>query len=402
MIELYNDRLKKHFQQNIKYLTLVFNDFFVLAIIFLLGGFLFWYANALKSMPQNLWYYPLIVAVIAGIPLIIGSLVSLLKTADSYYLFTEDQAIKGYLNRAKRYSMLVPLIVIALIMGLLFPFATAKVDISLLNFAGMILGLVVAKYNQFNNQARNFYIFDGFKISHNILVLIQFLELVVTAFIGYPVFLVLEVVWLVILSKNPGQLFMWNDAIDVEEKRQEVVNGIFSLFTDIKDRPIKIKRRKYLDFLLSNKPGQNPDFYLFMRSMLRNPDSLGLVVRMTAFGILLTLIINQALWVAILDALVLFLTLYQLLPLYQQYQQNMMYKILPIDNKNKIKAFQQVVGRVMIVEAVILTVIAIIISSTKLLTLEYFAGVWVALIFLIIGYLPAKVRQLENPNRKRR
>ncbi|WP_304231012.1 ABC transporter permease, partial [Lactobacillus kitasatonis] len=55
MRELAKKRLNENLRQSVKYLTLVFNDFFILALIFLVGALMFWYAEAMKTMPTNLW-----------------------------------------------------------------------------------------------------------------------------------------------------------------------------------------------------------------------------------------------------------------------------------------------------------------------------------------------------------
>ena len=54
MRELANRRLSENLKQSVKYLTLVFNDFFILALIFLFGALMFWYAQAMRVIPNNL------------------------------------------------------------------------------------------------------------------------------------------------------------------------------------------------------------------------------------------------------------------------------------------------------------------------------------------------------------
>ena len=51
MRELAKKRLQGNFQQSAKYLALVFNDFFVLALIFIFGAVMFWYAQVMKVLP---------------------------------------------------------------------------------------------------------------------------------------------------------------------------------------------------------------------------------------------------------------------------------------------------------------------------------------------------------------
>ena len=57
MVELAKKRLEENIKKNLRYLRLVFNDFFVLALIFLFGGFMYWYAQNLPKIPANLWAY---------------------------------------------------------------------------------------------------------------------------------------------------------------------------------------------------------------------------------------------------------------------------------------------------------------------------------------------------------
>lgn len=57
-------RLNENFKQSVKYLTLVFNDFFILALIFLFGALMFWYAQSMKIMPSNLWFYKPLVGIL--------------------------------------------------------------------------------------------------------------------------------------------------------------------------------------------------------------------------------------------------------------------------------------------------------------------------------------------------
>ena len=62
MRELAKKRLQSNFQQSAKYLALVFNDFFVLALIFIFGAVMFWYAQVMKVLPVKAWYYPLVLS----------------------------------------------------------------------------------------------------------------------------------------------------------------------------------------------------------------------------------------------------------------------------------------------------------------------------------------------------
>jgi ABC-2 type transport system permease protein len=96
MRNLAQKRLKKNFQQSLKYLVLVFNDFFVLALIFLFGALMFWYAQSMKVMPENLWFYRPIVGAVLSLTIFIGKLVTLIQPADLQFLLPQDENMFHY------------------------------------------------------------------------------------------------------------------------------------------------------------------------------------------------------------------------------------------------------------------------------------------------------------------
>ena len=139
MRELANRRLSENLKQSVKYLTLVFNDFFILALIFLFGALMFWYAQAMRVIPNNLWFYKPLVGFIMWLPLLAGRLVTLLKEADMQFLFTQDEQMGEYLKPMIRYSMVLPTILIVLLGGILFPFATVKAGIPVWSYVILII-----------------------------------------------------------------------------------------------------------------------------------------------------------------------------------------------------------------------------------------------------------------------
>lgn len=66
---------------------LVFNDFFIIALIFMFGALMFWYAQSMKTMPANLWFYKSIVGAILWLPLLAGHLVTLVKKKPIYNFY---------------------------------------------------------------------------------------------------------------------------------------------------------------------------------------------------------------------------------------------------------------------------------------------------------------------------
>ncbi len=95
---------------------------------------MFWYAKIMKVLPAGKWYYPLILAGILWIASLPGKLVTLFQEADRQFLFTQDDAVKDYLDEMRGYSRLLPAILIGITAAILYPFASLKVGLNGSNY----------------------------------------------------------------------------------------------------------------------------------------------------------------------------------------------------------------------------------------------------------------------------
>ena len=145
MRELAKKRLQGNFQQSAKYLALVFNDFFVLALIFIFGAVMFWYAQVMKVLPVKAWYYPLVLSALLWLAYLPGKLVTLLQTADRQFLLATDDRLDDYLAPMRYYSLVLPALLLALAGGIMYPFASLKMGLSNLNYFSLVLALFFAK-----------------------------------------------------------------------------------------------------------------------------------------------------------------------------------------------------------------------------------------------------------------
>ncbi|WEV50575.1 ABC transporter permease [Lactobacillus sp. ESL0731] len=331
-------RLQHNLRQSLKYLMLVFNDFFILALIFLFGALMYWYAQSMKTIPQGLWFYRPLVAVLLWLPLLTGNLVTLLQHADLQFLLPQDEQMNLYLSPLVKYSMVLPTLLIALLAGILFPFATIKAGLAPVSYWEFAIVVWLGKILQLKITQQNLYF--GRKIS---LVLVNLALLIVLCLaIMQPVLIRLLLVLLVagVIAMHffleRKTLFDWRYAVALEEKRKNRVYTAFSMFTDVKEKQVTIKRRKYLDFLLPRSlKSENPNRFLYRRSLLRNPENLNLLVRMTAFAILISWLVQNWAWALGLSCLVIFLTAYQLLPMADEFDNNIMYRVAPILRQNR-------------------------------------------------------------------
>lgn len=398
MNKLAKQRLNENFKQSIKYLTLVFNDFFILALIFLFGALMFWYAQSMKTIPANLWFYKPLVGFILWLPLLTGKLVTLIKRADMQFLFTQDEEMNEYLKPMLHYSLLLPTILILLLAGILFPFAVIKAGFNLVSYLFLVLAIWLMKVIELELAKNNLYF--GQKIT-NLSQNISALILVILA-TYLPIYLFVVALFLAIFfafdkKKNRKKAFDWRYAVASEKARKDRVYAIFSMFTDVEEKQVTIRRRKYLDFLLPKTLAkENPNRFLYRRSLLRNPDYLNLLVRMTVFAILISWLVQDWRWALGLSALVAFLTVYQLLPLATEFDNNIMYRVYPIQRNNRGKDLIKVLTAALILQWLLISIFWLITLPIDLHLIEAVIILFVFVLLVTIVYLPQKVKLLDK------
>lgn len=396
MQDLAKNRLQKNLQQSLKYLTLVFNDFFILAIIFLFGALMFWYAQSMKKMPPNLYFYKPLVGLILSMPLLIGKLVTLLQAADIQFLLPQDKNMRAYLKIMRSYSLLVPLICLVLIAGILFPFALIKAKIPILSYCLAVLAVFLAKIAQLKVMEYN--LFYNKKISLFLVNTLFFITFAVLMMWPKTMFLVVILLAIIIsgatFKPQNTALFDWQYAVELEQRRKNQVYGVFSMFTDVKERKVKIRRRKYLDFLLPKSlRNENPNKFLYRRALLRNPENLNLLVRMTAFAGLISLLVQNWLWALTLCSLVVFLTVYQLLPMANEFDNNIMYQVYPIEHIKRGQDLLKVLSLALFMQWVIISIFWLLILPVNLQLFEASSLLLLFRWLIAHWYLPWKVKQ---------
>lgn len=397
MTDLIKNRLNKNFKKQMHYLTLVFNDFFILALIFLFGALMFWYAQNIKKWPNNLWFYKPLLALIWTTTLGIGHFATLFDRADEHFLFNQDSEMKNYFKPLYMHNMILPTVLIILISGILLPFATMRANFSVGDPVFIVIGLIASKDLQFKLIVRSFY-FNKHDYYNTWLFLgINFLILYLSFLGYYPnpiIYSNLAIAgWIGVDYLPRGKMFDWYKALDYEERRVDLLNNFYSMFTDVPDKKVRIARRKYLDFLIKTED-QTPNTFIYQRVLLRDPEYSNLLIRMVLFSILLIACLQDARWAIASGALIIFLTLYQLIPLGTVYEHNMMYHVMPIPLTSRGEALRKVLQKGVLLEWGLISLAIIIFSPQKLEAVGGIIGLLALTFLLLYFYLPSKIEQL--------
>lgn len=399
MQALWQKRVQKHIQEQVKYLRLVFNDHFVIAIIFLLGALGYTYANAVKGLDPRAWWLKPVLSLVLLAAVSFGRLATLLKEADSVFLLPKESGLVTYLKSARLYSSWLPLIAMAFVTLLVAPLLLITKTVPAWHIAVVLITLVIIKDRRFSIQLRQWYQADETQATKWLSLILdlaiiasqlyQWLNLVgVLVALGLAYY---QRQQLVRVQKT--QLFDWLAAVGAEDSRMGRIYRLYNLFTDVPGLSSQVKRRRYLDGLLkliTAKPA-NTYLYLYARGFLRGTEFSGLYIRLVVLGGII-LCFSHIWWLSLaLGLLLIYLVGFQLLPFYNQYDQIIFTHLYPVPTTKRIQAFSQLMRTLLLLQALLFSVILLV---TLGMTIQVGLSV-LALFVLVIGfvqfYLPKRL-----------
>ncbi|WP_164506839.1 ABC transporter permease [Lapidilactobacillus bayanensis] len=403
--DLWHTRQRLHLLEQSKYLRYVFNDHLMIAVIFLFGALAYWYSQQLRLITQPLWWAQLLVAAVLLISLTLGHLATLLRPADQIFLLPAEKEMQRYLVRARRYSLLLPLFVLIAVVGVLTPFALRATRLTGINWGLTLVGLLILKDIQLWLQLLQLFDFSGRQKQQLVALFwgIAVVGLLLSVY-GYAWLLVLLALGLDILLMAQAkkllsaQRLVWRAAIAKENRRQEVINRFYNLFVDVPGISSSVHRRKWLDPVTKLLAGrQNNAFrFLFSRTFMRRSEYSNIWLRFCIVGLVLIFAVKQPLVLLIIVLLFLFLTGYQLLPLYRHFDHNALIAIFPTTTATKQAAFIQVMTRVLAVEWVIDNVAVLISLGVNLWSVAIVLVSLALLVLLLRLYLPLRLKQRQK------
>ena len=332
MNQLFAQRRSRWQTQCLRYLRYVFNDHFVLALLFLLGLILYQYNQLLKSLPANPLYLYLGMALWLGTAISLGRIATYLEKADLHYLLVQEVAVLQTLKAAQRRSLMLGLVLVTLANLFLWPLFLA--------------------------------------LGHPVWQLVTLLALTWS----------LKVLVHTAKSRQlyQGEQLFWERAIAYENKRQQSWLQFFALFTQVKGITTSVKSRAYLNGFLKRLP-QRPEklwSHLYLRAYLRSGDYLALTLRLGLLALVcLVFLASQPLLAFLVVLLFNYLLYFQLLALYQHYDYYPLHFLYPDDKRGRLRS--------------LLSLLAWILGFLTLLEVlvMLLVGQWLQVVWLLLGTL---------------
>lgn len=389
MNNLWKKRLNLYLKRMIKYYRYVFNDHFVIALLFLLGGISYTYSNFIKSLNMDLsypWAKPVVIIALL-VMLQFGKVGTLIDEPDKVFLLPQEKGMREYLMKAQKRAWVSNSVIQIVVWIVLLPFIYYGVHLNLVESIILLLSQVALKVAQVNlffirafeakYQAGKYSLILNYVVP----LIVYMLGLYASIYfaLGITVGLIL---YLKSLPKN--KIIQWNYLIDVEKLRLMRKYSFFNLFTDVPQVKKKAKRRKYLDWLIPKF--KNVYGYLFIRAIIRNGEYSGLYVRLTVIEFIVLLFIPKFWLSLVIGMLFIYLIGFQMLPLYKYFDDNVFVHLYPLETNSKGKEFKSILLALLIINAFLATIAVYIAIPNLLLSGAFLALVLVESILFVYGY----------------
>ncbi|MDQ0973074.1 ABC-2 type transport system permease protein [Neobacillus niacini] len=382
--KLWKDRSVHRLKEFGVYLRYILNGHLVVVLLFLIGTAAFYYQNWISSLSQE---FPaeIIIAVILGIFLTHSPVYTFLLEADQVFLIPLEARLRSYFLRSGMLSLVFQGYILLMILALVMPmYAHVSANGFQSFFIFLIILLVIKAWNIAVNWKIHYYVQPSVYTWD--MIVRYFINVLFTFLLFKNAHILFLVLFAIIMASYYRSFYVrtkkmglkWDLLIAQEEKRMASFYRLANLFTDVPKLKDTVKRRKWLDWLINRISfSQDKTFdYLYARTFLRSSDYLGLFIRLTVIGGFALYFISFGAGQIILSLLFIYLTGFQLLPLWNHHQNKLWIDLYPVTQDHKTTAFHSLLMRILFIQSSIFTVIVL------------FKGEWIfSLIILLSGLL---------------
>lgn len=389
---LWKERLSRTSKELSRYLRYIFNGHMVVVLLFLLGTAAYYYQEWLKIIPDT---FPsaIIMAVAMSFVLTYSPIYTFMSEADRIFLIPLETRLSHYFKKSLLASFTLQIYLLVMALAVLMPLYAAVNHGNFKIFFYFLAAMLFMKYVNLLIRWRIQYYQE--KIVLKIDSLIRFCINLVFLFLLFsnaalyftiaPVFILLGLyVYYKWQTKDKG--LKWEFLIGQDERRMTSFYRLANLFTDVPKLRSTVKRRRWLDFLLGGISfRQDQTFtFLFARTFLRSGDYFGLLVRLTVIGAGALLFLAYGIGEIIIVVLFLYLTGFQLLPLWKHHQYHSLQELYPIHNKAKKNSFLRLIRTVLSIQSVIFSLAVLIAGQPKTAALSLVAGILFNIYFVSV------------------
>ncbi|USS91198.1 ABC transporter permease [Fructilactobacillus carniphilus] len=367
MHNLFQHRLVDHWMQLTKYLRYVFNDFFVIALMFFVGALGLAYSNFLRGLTPHQWWQPIIIIAVLELGLQLGRLATLIMAPDRVFLAPQEGQLQGYFRQSFIYSLLMAGLMQAGVWFALLPFVSVSLDWNLIQLAmGFCLSLLL-KWDwlsyQFwtlrNHQRLTWWRQPLFQWFLPLLIFSMGITVNLWVAFGLATGLLIISGWLIQKQVPP---LNWQGIVAAEQLRILRIYRFFALFTDVPTVGPQPKRRAYLDRFFRRIPQNQHHLYtnLYVRTFFRDGETSSMYVRLLVVAAVILFFLDNSVVAVIVALTLLYLTGIQLRPFFTFFANNVFTRLYPVQTSDQVRNFRQFWQWLLVIELVLEVVVLLL------------------------------------------
>lgn len=384
-VNLWKKRSNERFKEILRYGRYMFNDHFMLVLLFAFGAGAFYYKDWVETLDATFPTAP-IFSIVFGLLLTTGTVITFFKEPDKVFLLPIETELKPYLVRSfiltyiwKAYWVFMVLLVAAPIYV-----NTIGTGREFLYFAGLTfllkgINLWIRWSCEFDSDKETILWDSLIRILLNGAIVFLFIKGSYILFVTSLLIFISYGVYYHIRAKKSG--LPWERLIENEEKRMVFFYQLANLFTDVPHLRNRVKRRKWLDVFLGRITftKHHTYMYLYVRTFFRSGDYFGLFTRLTVIGGFLVWGMAGSYIGYIIAVLFIYLTGFQLLSLWKHHEAIIWTDLYPVSQVERKKAFLKLLVNISLIQNIIFTVLF-------LTSMEWVKGIGLFALLAIFSY----------------
>lgn len=388
MRDIWSKRFGHYMNELQKYMQYIFTGHIGVVLVFVLGALGYQYSEWLKVAPSSFpaeW----LIAVVVGFILSMSRPVTLLREPDQVYLLPLESSMKAYFNKALRWTYFSQVVLPLLLFIVAIPLLKTVTELSIQEiWIGVAFVAILKMFNvvlEFNyryaNRGHAVWIDRAARIIMNILVLEAYLHGGIGEAALYGLLIIAY--YLMMRKKVFVNPVPYEHFVKIEQNRMLGFYRFANLFTEVPHLRGSIKRRAWLDFVYSSMPFKKDSMqsYLVARTFARTDDLFYLWVRLTAISAVFAAFIELQFVTWIVSAALVFALVIQLkqaLTSKGEFRMDMLY---PGAGDAREKAVDQLLRKLVLIQAVIVTLCNIMMPMFYL----------TPIVIIVIGFVSIKV-----------
>ncbi|MFC4559159.1 ABC transporter permease [Virgibacillus kekensis] len=397
--DFFMKRFAAHLKETSRYLRYIFNGHIAFAMLFFVSASAYYYQQWLADLPET---FPtaVIVGGVFGLLVSYSPVRTLLKEPDLVFLIAAENRMGPYFRDSLVYSFVIQLYLLLLAGAIFGPLYFASypergTDIYLLT---LFVLLVFKCWNLLANWwmlkiqepgLRRIDLWVRTLLNIEVFYFIVRGEMLIAG-ITTLLFIFVFLYDLSVSRKQAG--IAWELLVEKDRNRMQAFYRIANMFTDVPHLKNRIKSRHWIVSLVNKVPFKNKYTYdyLYRITFIRSGDYLGMYIRLILIGGLFVFYVPTVLMKVIFALLFLYMSLFQMMTLYQHHRTIMWLDLYPVDLDERKRSLIKLMYQLAFIHVIVFALFFLVLGQLMGILAILAGGTLFNLLF-INGYVKKKI-----------